>query len=282
MGEERRTLLLRVVISSLCLAALIAIVALLSGDFSDTNARIALTAAAISIYALAAMPGFTAMAGPATRLVGTLAVWFAGGGLALAVLAIWIDLDDGRDLIEPWAVVSIVALALAHASLLLSRRRADDSEAIRRIVGLTLLSDLVVTAISVAAITGDEGDGDGIRVLGAFLVCSALGSALPPIMRRLAGPAAPDPRSPDAMPPELLARALGLDRSDEVRASAFLVATTAIGPLVERARALGAAVLVAPHALPDGRWMAVLSDRDGSPLTLISGSTQRPTTDPPA
>lgn len=259
---------MRLAIASLCLAALVAIAALVGGDLDDTSARVAITAVAVSVYSILAMPGFAAYEDSGTRVLGAAGVGVSGLALILALVGIW--QRDGGDHLEGWAVVSVLALALAHSTLLILGRRPQDSSAVRAVLGLTVVAIALVALVAWDLILSDGSSDAGIRILGIFAVLDVLGTAVLPIMRRLGGssPSTVDSGRDASM--GLLASSLGLDGAAALNGRAFSVSADELDDLVERGRGIGASVLVEPRSVSGGTLVAVLGDRDGNPLTLVA------------
>lgn len=281
MGEgdvrmDRRGLLLRIALISLCVAALVAIAAVIGGDFDETTARAALTALAVAFYSVLSMPGFAAMEQPRLRVLGT---WTAGAcalSFVLAVAAIWADVFDdsgGGDDVTGWAVSGVVALSLSHGVLLILRRREDDPDRVRSLVTLTLGFVVCLGLFGCALILGEDASDDSLRILGVLAVLDVAGSLAIPITRALGRTSRSAPQA--AVPGDAsLAGALGLSEAMGLSADAFAVDPSEIDALVDRAEGIGARVLSRPGRgeYEDDGEAAVLADREGRILTLIARS----------
>jgi aminoglycoside 2'-N-acetyltransferase I len=188
--------LVRALIAGLCVAAAVAIVALLQGDFNDTEWRIVGTSLGFSLFT--AFGG----AGDALRrqaqdwraLAGTATIAAAAIAFALLLAACWID-DEPDALWRAWGTAAFLALWGSLASLILRGRRETDSSLVTSLVVLSLVTSAFDTTVAVLAVTGAVDDpGDALlRLLGIVLVLTLLSSVLPPIIRRL-GTAAPAPQ----------------------------------------------------------------------------------------
>ena len=233
MGELRR-LAGWALVGGLCLAAATAILALVSGSFDDTDVRVILTSLGFSLFSA------TAAAGSALRLVGrglerdlgvaTVAVSAVAYVLALGL--IWID-PDGNGLWRVFGAAGVVALCGSHASLVLKGRRAADGPALTALVGVSLATSVIDTLLALVPIAGlyEDVSETHLRIVAVLVVVLLLTSVLPPIVRRLRGPAAPpapaDPfgrtfrraRTPvESIVAELHAAADRLEASTDVRA----------------------------------------------------------------
>jgi hypothetical protein len=101
-GAATRTML-KVSIACLCVAALIAIGALIGDDFGDTEAKVALMTLAVAIYDLTAMGGVAAQARPELRTLGSIGVLASGVAFVLALALIWADWEgDNEGLAQAW------------------------------------------------------------------------------------------------------------------------------------------------------------------------------------
>ena len=111
-------------VGSLCVSALLAIAALLSGDFSTTEERILLSTLAFgaaSGLSLAASVGCGRAHPLAAGTVVSAAVL-----LVLALIEIWGDLGGGEATEELAGTLAVLASSGAYLSLLLGLRRDDD------------------------------------------------------------------------------------------------------------------------------------------------------------
>ncbi len=191
MQLDARRLFLAAVVASLCATAAIAIVTLLLGDFGETEARILLTTAAISLYSLLSLPAGALLDRGRLRPLALANLGLAILGFLLALNLVWIQWDDAGD--ASWkslVVVTAATGALAQAGGVESRHRDGDRGRVRN---LTIASHasavLLAVLISVAAL--EEVDDDGYyRALGAVAVANVLLVALQPVLRRLGGAAA--------------------------------------------------------------------------------------------
>jgi hypothetical protein len=177
---------LRILIAALCVAAVVASIALLRGEFSDTDWKVIATS---TLFALASS---MAAAGIAVReraaLLGAVTIGAVILAFALVTVGIWAEID-GETFWRFTACVSIVALESAHIAFVLSRLRASDPPAVatvtRAAVGLAAISGAMgVTPL--AGLVPDDGDFTVYgEILGVVLVGQLLCTALAPLLRRL-------------------------------------------------------------------------------------------------
>ncbi len=176
-----------VVAGSLCVAALAAVVAIVSGDFSDGDWKV------IGTSVLLALASSTGGAGAGLRLrgtgaamiLGTVVVVASAAAFALVNYGMWVGVD-GDLFWRATATVAIVALDGAHACFVLARRRATDTEAVKLATAVATLAALISGTFGILAVTGiaDEGPWQPLAVV---LVIQLLATALAPLLRRPAG-----------------------------------------------------------------------------------------------
>jgi hypothetical protein len=162
-------------------AALVALVAVLRGDFSDTDGRI------LGTLAAALLAGSTLVAGLAlverdAPMLGWSAVVVSGPAFALIAYAIWDFVFDGED--EEWrwgwlGILSLIAALIAVTARLLAR-----TSALVRLAWLTGALAAAAAAASFAAIWSDDpGDTFG-RVIAVLWILTGLGYLLVPVLQR--------------------------------------------------------------------------------------------------
>jgi hypothetical protein len=181
---------LRLLAASLCLAAAVAIWALIAGRFDETSLRVLLTGLAAALCTLGALAGATALRlENGARRVGKATIGLSQLALVLALALIWIpEAANGEALIRTLGISSVLMLAGAHASLLLSRLSSLDTRAVRR-----LLQGAIVCAASAALlVSGVFAAADGSvasglwRLLGVLVVLALLNTVLVPLARKIA------------------------------------------------------------------------------------------------
>jgi hypothetical protein len=188
-----RRLAWRGLVFGLCVAALAACVALLRGSLDETEERVILTSVGFSVFSSLAGASATARlsGSEAARALGAATVGLAGTAFLLFAIGIWGDDWGSEGLWRAFGVAALLAVATAHAALVLASRRASDSETVRTLtavsVGLGGLDALGALLPIVGLVDGiDEA---GAQLLGVGLVLLVLTTALPPILRRIAQPA---------------------------------------------------------------------------------------------
>jgi hypothetical protein len=184
-SDDLRRLLVRLIVVSLVVTAAAAIVALLAGDFGDTQLRVILTTGAVSLYGVMGLPaGVLLEQGryrPLAQAVG-LAVVLAFG---VVLYLIWAEWNDAGD--TAWktaAVTSTLAGVLAQVAAALSRRRDGDSAWVVRLTVASIGAGALLGALIVIAVLAEVEDVGYYRFLGAVAVADVLLLALPPVLRR--------------------------------------------------------------------------------------------------
>lgn len=180
-------------VGGLSIAAFTAVVALIVGDFDDTEVRVILTslgfATASSLAAVGA--GQRYRASGALRALGTATAALAAVAFALLVAGLWTGDWGSEGIWRSWGCAALLAVAGSHACVVLGARRSSDT---------TLVSALVVTSIALAGIdtfgallpiSGLVEDVDDSleelvqKLFAVSLVLLLLTSLLPPLVRRL-------------------------------------------------------------------------------------------------
>jgi hypothetical protein len=214
--QEVRRALGWALVLSLCVAALTAIGALLNGDLDDTDWKVISTSLGFGIYTALGSAGASLRSreSPGLRTLGLVTMALALVAFVLLPFALWVE--DGDASWERWGAVSLAALAASHASLVLGARRSTDGDGIRFLSAISVALATIDAGIGILAIAGAFDDLDsGAQAVAVMVILLILTTALPPILRKLHGPAAPPAPAPLAR--ELLAAA---DRIEALHADA--------------------------------------------------------------
>lgn len=177
-------------------AALVALAAVLRGDFSDTDGRILMTLAVLLFTGSAALAGLALVDRGPARALGWTVVAAAPGCLALELWGIWkfaFDGEGGENATKlAWsAVLVLLAGLIAVTGQLLARRPA--------LVGLAAVAGLLAALAAALSVLGmwTEPSGDGfVKALSALWILAALAYFLVPVLQRFttAGAAASEVR----------------------------------------------------------------------------------------
>jgi hypothetical protein len=208
---------LRILIAALCIAALVACIALLRGEFSDTDWKVIATS---TLFALASA---LSAAGIAVRdrsaPLGALTVGTVVLAFVLICAGIWGEID-GETFWRLTGCVSIVALESAHIAFVLSRLRAADPAGVGAVTRAAVALAAISGAMGVAPLAGllpDDGNYTLYgEILGVVLVGQLLCTALAPLLRKLDAsaerPAIDVPTPAHSLASELVAVAERLER----------------------------------------------------------------------
>jgi hypothetical protein len=208
---------LRVVVGSLLVAAAVASVALLTGGFGDVEWKVIATSTLLALVSAMAGAGLAVRRRHATLGLATVVLSLVA--FAMVLVGLWPELS--ADLY--WRVAgccAIGAIESAHASSVLSRRRDADPANVVTTTRVVVAAAAVSGAMGVAPLAGllpaDDAYAEPYaRVLGVVLVIQIVGTAVAPLLRRLAAtrerPVGALPASRDRLATELDAVADRLD-----------------------------------------------------------------------
>jgi hypothetical protein len=176
-------------IVALSATAIIAIVALLAGDFADTELRVLATTGGFGLSSLIAMRGTALLDQRRHIALGRAVISLSALSFLIELWILW--LDDDSELAWKSYVCSIsIAVATAQIAGMLGRRRATDPAWIPRLVWAAGTSASIVAAMGWAAAIGEIGRAGYYRILGAVVVLNVFLVALQPVLRRLGKPTA--------------------------------------------------------------------------------------------
>jgi hypothetical protein len=171
----------------LVVAALVALGAVLRGDFSDTDGRILVTLAVLLYTGGAAISGLGLVDRGVARPLGWTVVGAAPICLALVLWGIWSITFDGGGNHDAsraaWSAVLVLLVGLlASTGLLLARRRA--------LVVLAVVADVLAAlaaALSVAGIWTEPDSDNYVKVVAALWILASLCYFLVPVLQRFSG-----------------------------------------------------------------------------------------------
>jgi hypothetical protein len=204
-----RRAIVTVTIASFSVAALLGVLALLGGDFGDTQVRVLLTTVTVGVVSIAVLC-YLSTAGTPWQVVGALGGVSVLVPLGTALALIWVEERLGSNddaLWQGFGVGAVVAGTLAQACLLLAIAHRK-SPVVRVLLALTLLLAGLLAAVISALILGWEPDGDAVaRVIGVIAILDVLGTVVVAALGRF-GPG-PDGAEKVSLPQRLVAE---LDR----------------------------------------------------------------------
>jgi hypothetical protein len=195
------------VVMSLVIAAVIGIIALVSGEFGELQGRVILSTLTVAAFGTTSLCHLAIVA-RAVRVVGFVGIAASLFAAVSAYLLIWTEWDeftDGDALIKALISSAILAASLAQANLLLLLAR-HRSTLIRLGLGITLIAVATVVAMlwltifTDGDIPGDEGSAYW-RALGVVGIVDALGTiALPIVALVLRARETPAGRTDEGLP----------------------------------------------------------------------------------
>jgi hypothetical protein len=175
--------------AGLCLAAAVAIWALLTGSFDDASVRVLLSGLAAALCTLGGLAGATTLRlDSSERRVGEVTIGLSQLTLLLALALIWIpDATDSDTFARALGVTSVLMLAGAHASLLLARLRHRDTRTVRRLAQAAIVCATSAALLVSGLFVASEGQVAPAvwRVLGVLIVLALLNTVLVPLARRI-------------------------------------------------------------------------------------------------
>jgi hypothetical protein len=171
-------------IAILCGCALVAIVLILGGSgIDETSARALGTAAVLAVASLMVSACLLLVRRrPELALLGFLGILIAAIALLSSISAIWDVAHDSRQARSLFGVSAVLAIACAHASLLLANARQGEADAVR-LIRAGALGAMVMLAILLCAEIVTRGHEVSWKAIGVFAVLYVLGTLLLPLVR---------------------------------------------------------------------------------------------------
>ena len=183
--------MLRISLLAVLVSAVLGIIALLSGDFGETQGRVIATSLCIAGACLLVLPALALSEARSSGLILAPAV-FAPVGFALLIFGIWSEQDWG----DYWRVTAtfiVVGVLVAYICLMALLELAERLMILRLIAyGLALLLALEV----LGAVWSEDGPSDtGARVLGVTTILLTAATIALPLVRRMLPPRGAEGRS---------------------------------------------------------------------------------------
>ena len=160
-------------------AALLAIAAVLTGSFGETEGKLFATLAATFVALSTAVAGVALLGRGVSRPLGYAGVFLAVGGYALWLEQIWAqhDSDDYWRFLWTVLVVSLAVLVATTNRLMLS------APALVRVLYPATAAAAFLAALTLTVMIQRD-NGDGWQVFAIFLILAVLGEILAPILDR--------------------------------------------------------------------------------------------------
>jgi hypothetical protein len=182
---KARRILLRAVVAALSVTALVAISALLGGNFGETEWKILATTGGFALASLFALRGTILLDQGIHRRLGRSVVVLSALAFLLLLKVVWIDDGASEWTWKTMTIAAGLAGALGQIATSLSRRRPTDPPSIRPLSAAAAVTALTVEALIALAAIDEIGDGGYYRVLAAVFVLDVLLVALESVVRRL-------------------------------------------------------------------------------------------------
>jgi hypothetical protein len=184
MRATARRPLLVAAVGALSITALIAIVALLAGDFGDTQLRILGTTAGFGLGSLLAARGTALLEQGRYVALGRAVPALAALAFLFELWLLWLG-EDSPIAGKTFLCTLVLSIALAQIAGMVGSTRPPDPPSIGRLIPVAGAAALVATAMTWAAAIGEIDSAGYYRILGAVVVLDAFLVALQPVVRRL-------------------------------------------------------------------------------------------------
>jgi len=185
-----RRILLFAVVGALCLTGLVAILALLAGNFGETEGRILATTGGFALASLFAMRGTILLDQGRHRDLGWTVVALSSLAFLLELKVVWVDQGDSDVTWKALAITAGCAGALGQIATSLARRRPTDPPSLRPLAWAAGACALAVELLIAIAAIEEVDDAGFYRFLAAVFVLDVLLVALEAVVRRLGTPTA--------------------------------------------------------------------------------------------
>ena len=187
-GIELRRLLLIATVTALCVTALIAIAALLLGDFDDTQLRILATTGGFGLVSLIATRGTALLDQGRNETLARAVLGLSAAAFVIELWVIWIDTDSEA----AWkSYVCAIAAAGATGQIagMIARRRRSDPPSIGGLVLAAAACAVVLALMASFAALAEVDEAAYYQLFGVVAILNVLALVLQPVVRRLGAPA---------------------------------------------------------------------------------------------
>lgn len=184
---DLRRLTLFLTIGSFSIAALLGVLALLSGsEFGEGQAQVLVTTVCVGVASVLALC-YLATVDRRFRLVGLLGGLTTAPTLLVALLLTWTDVSDGDEVWQAFGIGSVASLTLAQAALLLVVADRAAPYVRTLLTGALVAAAWVALHVSALIVEVDAGDGS-LRLLGVVAILDVLGTVAVSALARFGGP----------------------------------------------------------------------------------------------
>jgi predicted membrane protein len=163
------------------LAALVAISAILNGDFGETEGKIFATLAASFVAGSSAIAGIACLERGVSRPLGIVGVVLAVGGFVLWAEQIWAEHQSDAY----WKLLGLVLIwTVATAMITTTRLMTRSAHLVRTLFPATVAATVAAAVVITVMVLRQEGD--GWQLFAVLLILAVLGEILTPILQRYA------------------------------------------------------------------------------------------------
>jgi len=182
LSEIRKSLLWSFIIF-LSITALIAIVAVLSGDFGETQLKVLGTTFAISTASICAMSCAAFIEKHGKNIFGFAGIIFAIASSALSIAGMWAEIS-GADFWKTTVVLIISAVSIAYALLLLIPNLAENHQWTQTV---TVICIAILALELIAAVCAEIDNTGFYRLVAVTSIVTVLMTLVVPICLKLRG-----------------------------------------------------------------------------------------------
>jgi hypothetical protein len=185
MGNaDARRLLLVATIAALSLTAVVAIVALLAGDFGETQLRILATTGGFGLVSLLSMRGSALLEEGRELGLGRAVIALSALAFLTEMWAVWFDTDSTAAW-KTFVCAIASAAALGQIAGMIAKRRPTDPPSIASLVWGSGSCAVVLAFMGITAALAEVDDAGYYKFFGVVAVLDVLGVVLQPVVRRL-------------------------------------------------------------------------------------------------
>ena len=162
-----------------CIAALVAIAAIVDGDFGDTEGKLFATLATAFVAGSAAIAGIACLERSVARPFGFLGLGLALLGFVLWTDQIWQQHDSGRY----WKLLALILIWTLVLLIVTTTRLMTSSPRLRRTLYPATAAAAAGAGLTISVLVL-RSNGDGWQVFAVLLILALLGEMLTPILER--------------------------------------------------------------------------------------------------
>ena len=188
-NADLRRVLLIATVTALSVTALIAIIALVAGDFGETELRIMATTAGFGLCALIATRGTALLDQNRYEALARAVIGLAALAFLIELWIVWID-DDTEAGWKSYVCAIVLAVALGQIAGLIARQRPTDPSAVRTIAWAAGVCAVILAVMGCNAALAEVDSAGYYQAFGVVAVLDILGIVLQPVVRRLGKPRA--------------------------------------------------------------------------------------------